>query len=159
MAEIVLMRHGHALSAREAGVASDPERPLSTLGEEEALETARHLKDSGFTPDLIISSPFLRADRTAAIAAGVFSGAPVRTEAALSDGRLQSVLDLVLRPATGASRLLLVGHQPLLGAIAAVLLGTEAFDVSPAGFVRLKPGAEAGKSSLVEFYSPGEKNG
>ena len=154
------MRHGHALSAREAGVASDPERPLSTLGEQEALEAARHLKASGFTPDLIISSPFLRADRTAAIAAGVFSGAPVRTDAALSDGRLQNILDLVLKPSAGASRLLLVGHQPLIGAIAAVLLGTEAFDVSPAGFIRLNPGGEAGQPSLVEFYSPPEgKNG
>jgi phosphohistidine phosphatase SixA len=161
MAEIVLMRHGHAISAREAGVASDPERPLSTLGEQEALETARHLKASGFIPDLIISSPFLRAGRTAAIAAGVFSGAPVQTDPALSDGRLQNILDLVLQPSTEASRLLLVGHQPLIGAIAAVLLGTEAFDVSPAGFVRLKLGLEAGRSSLVEFYSPppGEKNG
>lgn len=154
MAEIVLMRHGHALSAREAGVASDPERPLSTLGEQEALEAARHLKASGFTPDLIISSPFLRAGRTAAIAAGVFSGAPVKTDAALGDGRLQNILDLVLQPSAAASRLLLVGHQPLLGAIAAVLLGTEAFDVSPAGFIRLKPGGEAGRSLLVEFYSP-----
>jgi len=154
MAEIVLMRHGHALSAREAGVASDSERPLSTLGEKEALETARHLKTSGFFPDLIISSPFLRAGRTAAIAAGVFSGAPVKTDSALSDGRLQSILDLLFQPSAKTSRLLLVGHQPLLGAIAAILLGTEAFDISPAGFVRLKPGREAGHSSLVEFYSP-----
>ena len=141
-------------------MASDPERPLSTLGEQEALEAARHLKASGFTPDLIISSPFLRADRTAAIAAGVFSGATVRTDAALSDGRLQNILDLVRKPSAGTSRLLLVGHQPLIGAIAAVLLGTEAFDVSPAGFIRLNPGGEAGQPSLVEFYSPPEgKNG
>lgn len=141
-------------------MASDPERPLSALGEQEALETARHLKASGFTPDLIISSPFLRAGRTAAIAAGVFPGAPVRTDAALSDGRMQNILDLVLRPSAGASRLLLVGHQPLIGAVAAALLGAEAFDVSPAGFIRLGPGGEAGRSSLVEFYSPPEgKNG
>ncbi|MBI4351552.1 MAG: histidine phosphatase family protein [Elusimicrobia bacterium] len=154
MTEIVLMRHGHALSAHEAGVSTDPERPLSPLGEKEVLETVLHLKASGFVPDLIVSSPFLRADRTAAIAAGVFPGAPLRKDSALSDGRLQSVLDLLQLSSAGGPRLLLVGHQPLLGAIAAVLLGTEAFDVPPAGFVRLLPAAEAGHCSLVEYYTP-----
>lgn len=148
------MRHGHALSAREAGVSSDPERPLSPLGEKEALETSLHLKASGFVPDLIVSSPFLRADRTAAIAAGVFPGASRGKDAALSDGRLQSVLDLLNLSSAGGPRLLLIGHQPLLGAVAAVLLGTEALDLPPAGFVRLKPAAGSGPGSLVEYYTP-----
>lgn len=147
------MRHGHALTAREAGVPSDPERPLSPLGERETLETARHLGASGFVPDLIISSPFLRADRTAAIAAGVFPGASRRTNTALSDGQLGALLDLAQQFPPGSSRILLVGHQPLLGAVAGLLLGGEVFDLSPAGFVRLKTDGNE-DSSLVEFYAP-----
>ena len=63
MEELVFMRHGHALGTREAGVCCDSERPLSPRGEEEVLESARHLKAAGFSPGLIISSPFLRAAR------------------------------------------------------------------------------------------------
>ncbi len=152
------MRHGHALSAREAGVPSDPERPLSPLGEQEALQTSRHLSASGFVPDLIISSPFLRAKRTATIAAGVFPRASIRTDAALSDGRLQAVTDLILQLAAGESRVLLIGHQPLLGTIAGLLLGAENFDLSPAGFVKLRPGLKPGAGSLIEFYTPEVKS-
>ena len=148
------MRHGHALSAHEAGVPSDSERPLSPLGEKEALETCLHLKTSGFVPDFIISSPFLRADRTAAIAAGVFPRAARRTDPALSDGQLQDLLDLLARLSPEESRVLLVGHQPLIGTIAGFLLGRDGFDLSPAGFVRLKPAKGPGSGALVEFYTP-----
>ncbi len=148
------MRHGQALSAREAGVASDPERPLSPLGEKEALETARHLSASDFVPDVIISSPFLRADHTAEIAAGVFAGASRRTSEALSGGSLQELQELILNAVAGNSRVLLVGHQPLIGAIAGFLTGADSFDVPPAGFIRIKPAEKPGPDSLVEFYAP-----
>mgnify|MGYP001614217050 FL=1 len=148
------MRHGHALSPREAGVLSDSERPLSPLGEKEALETSLHLNASGFVPDFIISSPFLRAGRTAAIAAGIFPSAPLKTDPALSDGQLQALLELILRLSTGESSALLVGHQPLIGAGAGFLLGMNNFDLPPAGFVRIKSAKEPGFSSLVEFYVP-----
>ena len=46
MNEIVLLRHGRALSTREAGVHTDAERPLSELGEKEAREAAAYLKVS-----------------------------------------------------------------------------------------------------------------
>jgi len=148
------MRHGHALSEREAGVLRDSERPLSTLGEREALETALHLKASGFAPDLIISSPFLRADRTAEIAAGVFPAAARRTSPAISDGPIEALLELILRGFPEDSRALLVGHQPLVGAAAGALLASDSFGLSPAGFVRLNLVEKPGSGSLVEFYTP-----
>lgn len=147
------MRHGHALSSQEAGVAADAERPLSPRGEREALETARHLSAAGFAPDRIISSPFARAVRTAEIAAGVFPSAARETEGVISDGPAQALLDMALRLRAGAGRVLVVGHMPLIGAVAAHLLGDEPFHLSPAGFVRLKSDA-AGPAALVEYYSP-----
>ncbi len=148
------MRHGHSLSAREAGVASDSERPLSQQGEKEALETSLHLKASGFTPDLIISSPFARADRTAAIAAEVFPGTLRKTEPSLSEGPLQALLELILHTFPEKSRVLVVGHQPLLGAAGGFMLGMDIFDLSPAGFIRLTFTKEPGAGSLTEFYIP-----
>lgn len=153
MNEIVFLRHGRALSAREAGVPSDSQRPLSPSGEKDALAAAERLRDSGFAPALIISSPFLRADRTAQIAAGVFPAAARRTAHELSDGPAGAVLDLAEEAASSAP-VLIVGHMPLLGAVAGALAGVPPLDLSPAGFARVRP-PEAGKGgTLVEFYSP-----
>jgi phosphohistidine phosphatase len=153
------MRHGHALSAREAKVPSDSERPLSPLGEKEALEASLHLKGSGFVPDLIISSPFIRAGRTAAIASGVFPKAARQTDHALSDGPAQALLDLILELSPDIRRVLIVGHQPLIGAISGFLLGRDSFDLSPAGFVRLELSGDPGSGSLVECYAPSVTEG
>jgi len=155
MNEIVFLRHGRALSVREAGVASDSERPLSPAGEQDALAAAEHLRAAGFSPALIISSPFLRADRTAAIAAGVFPAARRRTAAELSDGPAGAVLDLAEQAAASVP-VLIVGHMPLLGAAAGTLIGETLIDLSPAGFARVLP-PEGGRSgALVELYSPEE---
>ncbi|PKM99045.1 MAG: hypothetical protein CVU79_00575 [Elusimicrobia bacterium HGW-Elusimicrobia-3] len=154
MTELVFMRHGHSLSSREAGVASDSERPLSPRGEQEAREAARHLAAAGFTPGRIVSSPLARARRTAEIAAEVFPGAARETASQLSDGPAQALLTLIEGLACGGGRVLVVGHQPLLGAIAGYFTGSESYDLAPAGFVRVSPAERPGPSSLVEFYSP-----
>lgn len=148
------MRHGHALSRSEAGVAADSERPLSQLGEQEALEAARHLKESGFNPGRIVSSPFLRAARTADIASGVFPGAARETSSALSDGPADAIVSLVEELAGETGSVLIVGHQPLMGAIAGYFAGREGFDLSPAGFVRVAGLKQKSPAKLVEFYSP-----
>lgn len=148
------MRHGHSLSAREAGVASDFERPLSPRGELEAREAASRLNAAGFTPDRIVSSPLARARRTAEIAAEIFPAAARETARELSDGPAQAILDLINGISLGGGRVLVVGHQPLLGAIAGYFTGSEGYDLAPAGFVRLNSAERPGSSSLVEFYCP-----
>jgi len=155
MEELVFMRHGHALGTREAGVCCDSERPLSPRGEEEVLESARHLKAAGFSPGLIISSPFLRAARTAELAASVFTSARRQTAPALSEGPAQAVLDLAETAPKGS--LLVVGHQPLLGAVAGFCAGLPPVDLAPAGFARLLRGAAREEASLLEVYDPAEK--
>ncbi len=157
MNEIVLLRHGRALSTREAGVRTDAERPLSPLGEKEVLEAAGHLRRTGFSPAVIIHSPYLRAARTAELAATVFPGARLRAAAELSDGPSTAALDILIDAASqpGAA-VLAVGHQPMLGAIAGVLSGCPPLDLSPAGFARIKPGAGADRGALAEYYDPHE---
>ena len=155
MNEIVLLRHGRALSTREADVHTDAERPLSPLGEKEVLEAAAHLRRTGFTPAVIIHSPYLRAARTAELAATVFPGARLLPAAELSDGPSTAALD-ILTDAAGkpGETVLAVGHQPMLGAIAGFLSGCPPLDLSPAGFARIKPGPHSGQGSLAEYYEP-----
>ncbi len=151
------MRHGRALGTHEAGVHTDAERPLSALGEKEVLEAAAYLKRTGFSPVLIIHSPYLRAARTAALAATVFPGARLRPAAELSDGPSISALDLIVGAAAQpGTTVLAVGHQPMLGAIAGAISGCPPLDLSPAGFARIKPGQGSGQAALAEFYDPYE---
>lgn len=136
----------------------DSERPLSPRGERDALEAARHMKDAGFIPDRIISSPFLRARRTAEIAAGIFPSAGRETAAELSDGPASAIVELIQGLAAGRGRVLVVGHQPLMGAIAGYFSGRDGFDLSPAGFVRVLELNGEGHGKLAEFYSPPHRN-
>ena len=66
MKQIVFLRHGQAGMAAE-----DSARPLTPAGKEQAIESALRLKQGGFRPDIIISSPYKRAMETAEIAKNV----------------------------------------------------------------------------------------
>ena len=158
MKEIVLLRHGHALGAREAGVTSDSERPLSDEGEEEVRSSVERLRAAGFVPGLIISSPFSRARRTAELAAGVFPLARRATAQAISDGPVGDMLEL-FTDAAERSAVLAVGHQPLLGCAAGFLLAAPPLDLATAGFIRIKPGTAGAAGALVEHYAPPERKG
>ena len=159
MHDLVLLRHGHALSTGEAGIRSDARRPLSERGLAEALQAAQRLKETGFVPELIVASPYLRAAMTADIAAGIFPAARRVESEALSDGNAAAVVELLsgaaLREGAGV---LVVGHQPLLGYLAGFFLGKEALPLSPAGFARVKTGtagfAADHAAALTELYTP-----
>ena len=81
--------------------------------------------------------------------------------AALSDGDAAGIVELLCATALGkGAGLLVVGHQPLLGALAGYFLAREAFALSPAGYVRLTTGpdgfAAAPAGELTEHYTPAE---
>ncbi|HNW45152.1 MAG TPA: histidine phosphatase family protein [Elusimicrobiales bacterium] len=159
MHDLVLLRHGHALSTGEAGVTCDDLRPLSERGIEEARSTAQHLWASGFRPELIIASPFARAAATADLAAELFPLARRLSTETLSDGNAAGLVSFLNNADLGGDAgLLVVGHQPLMGFLAGFFLAREAFPLSPAGFVRLKTGsagfAPAPAGTLIEHYTP-----
>ena len=74
-------------------------------------------------PGLILSSPLLRAKQSAEMAAGIlgFQDAVVETPALTPNSSPQRVWEEI-RKHRDVSRMLLVGHQPLLGATYAFLL-------------------------------------
>ena len=65
MKTLILVRHANALSGLEARVNTDAERPLSQEGQKKADKTAQTLKSRGIKPDIILTSPLLRAVQTA----------------------------------------------------------------------------------------------
>src|SRR5258706_297199 len=62
--QLHLLRHAHA-GEPTGWTGSDDERPLSAKGEEQAERPGRFLASTAFRPDVIVSSPKIRAARTA----------------------------------------------------------------------------------------------
>lgn len=65
MKTLIIVRHANALSGWEARVNTDAERPLSPEGIQKAAQTAQALKARAIAPDIILTSPLLRAVQTA----------------------------------------------------------------------------------------------
>ena len=66
MPTILLIRHGESQSNAGLPTSRTEEIALTDKGKEQACQIARSLKDSRTTPELIVTSPYLRALQTAA---------------------------------------------------------------------------------------------
>ena len=114
---IFLVRHAHA----EPG---DPDelRPLSPRGREEARVLGERLAKYALPPQLVFSSPLLRARQTAEAIAEPIS-AELRVEDRLSPGATADDLRAVVRKEDGP--VAAVCHQPDCSEIALELTGRD----------------------------------
>lgn len=117
--DLILWRHAEAEPLAEGG--SDLERALTPRGEKQAARVAawldRHLPDGA----RVLCSPARRCEQTALSLGRKFK---LRTELA-PEGAPSDLLELVRWP-DGKVTVLVVGHQPTLGQVAAQLLGIPA---------------------------------
>lgn len=110
--DLILWRHADAADGMP-----DLERPLTDKGLKQAARMADFLRGRIPQDTRIIVSPAKRAQQTAQAL-----GKHYFTEPAISPNcTVQSVLDAANWPA-GEGCVLLIGHQPVLGAVAAQLL-------------------------------------
>ena len=110
---LYLVRHAEAAPG-------DPDelRPLTPIGREQARDLGKQLASNGIRPDVILTSPLLRARETGE-ALGNATGAPVETDERLAPG---ADADAIRTTVAGrGERVLVVGHQPDCGRIAAAL--------------------------------------
>jgi phosphohistidine phosphatase len=157
MKELVLMRHGAALSVLDSGAGEDSGRKLSPEGKDQIRISAGRLKDLGFTPDIIISSPFLRAVETADIAARLFPYARRVKEPALTCAdSLTGILNAIYSAAKGASSVLVAGHQPTMGSLSGLLLNTPPppFQTGSFAYLKTPDGPDLHTAELTEFFTP-----
>jgi phosphohistidine phosphatase len=153
--KLYVMRHAHAPSIADAGVRSDAERPLSDKGHADARAQAQKLAGSGAKPRLILHSPLRRAVETAREAAEVL-GVPAREFVPLSNEMgPQDLSSQLSAPLAEKDELLIVGHQPQVGELAAWLSG-QLFDFKPAGVVALQidGGPSAKSARLIWAQNP-----
>jgi phosphohistidine phosphatase len=119
--ELYLLRHSHA---GDSGTWDGPDerRPLSDKGEKQADRLGRFLAGTGFQADAIITSPKLRASQTAKIVAERL-GLPVGEDERLGDEMSVGALEAILRDAGDPVRPVIVGHDPDLTELVAILCG------------------------------------
>ena len=122
--DLYIIRHADALALGENGVTSDEERPLSEKGQRQAKQVAAGLHRRGVKLDAVLTSPLVRALRTAEALVQPEGG--VATELKVCEelapgGRRKRLAKLLLATAQGAVGI--VGHQPDLGEFTAWLIG------------------------------------
>lgn len=121
MVELCLLRHAHAGDAtRWAG--DDELRPLTEKGRLQAERLARHLAAAGYAPDVVLTSPLVRARETAEIVAEILR-APLRVEPRLGEMVDLPTLEQILADAGDPPRAILVGHDPDFSELASELVG------------------------------------
>lgn len=114
----------HAKSDWNANARGDRDRPLSARGERAAATMGLVLRRMGEIPDLIVSSPAVRAETSAALAR-ISGGWGTRLEIAdeLYGAGPDAALAVAARCGTGAERLMLVGHEPTWSLLAEQITG------------------------------------
>ena len=157
MRELILLRHAHAESA--AVGQDDKSRGLSATGRAEAQAAGDWLREHGLQPDRVLCSDATRTRETLA-ALGDIGAGEVYEEGSIyeaSPGTLASLADAN----RDAERLLLVGHNPGLEQLAALMHSGQTGDyrgMPPGGIAVLKlpvdVNIEPGIATLTRFWWP-----
>lgn len=117
MRELILLRHAHAESTHPGQ--ADVERPLSATGRAEATAAGDWLREHALQPGRVLCSPATRARQTLD-ALGPLDCTDVREEAAIFEATPGTLIELA-DAHRDVSRLLLVGHNPGLEQLVALL--------------------------------------
>jgi len=112
MKTLTLLRHAKS-SWKDTSLA-DRDRPLNKRGERDAPKMGRRIDAAGVRPSLIVSSPAVRAWRTAAIIAKAlnYPSEFLQREPQLYLASLDDLLDVVMQQDEGFNNLMIVGHNP-----------------------------------------------
>jgi phosphohistidine phosphatase len=121
---LLIIRHAIAVPHGTPGVPED-ERPLTPRGEKRFREAARGLARICRRPDLLLTSPLVRARQTADIAAEAWGRIEPQEEDALAGGSFEQIA-AALDKHTKKRLVAVVGHEPDVSSLLGRLLGTSA---------------------------------
>jgi phosphohistidine phosphatase len=124
--QVFLVRHADA--AQETVAVRDPHRHLTPLGRRQARAIGDRLRWHDCTPSHIWASPLVRAVQTAElVVAGLGIEISVETLPALAPDESPRSVVAALTALPRNATVVLVGHEPGLSAVGALLLGTADF--------------------------------
>jgi phosphohistidine phosphatase len=130
----------HAKSSWDYDSVSDIDRPLKMKGIRDAYEVSRKLKLEGDIPDLIISSPAIRALHTANIFIRVFE---LKFKRFVIDERLYGsgigvIKKVISEQDAKNTRLMIFGHNPDFSELSASLSGKDYIDLPTCGLCKIE---------------------
>ena len=122
MIQLCLFRH--AKSSWDDPRLADEERPLTPKGIARAIKVSKYLAGQGFHPDLLVSSPAVRAYYTAMLAARELGYPAERIVIAreIYEGPADRVLDLIYGTDNKVASLMIFGHNPTITDLANLFL-------------------------------------
>jgi phosphohistidine phosphatase len=130
--KIYLIRHSNAVDPGTPDYEDDSLRPLTDKGRDKMNKIASALKELGVKPELIVSSPYVRARQTAEILAKVLK---YKQELTISDalipmGNADDIIGEINEKYT-VDELVLVGHEPCFsGLIGTLIAGNSELDIN-----------------------------
>lgn len=110
--QLTIVRHAKS-SWKHPGMV-DHDRPLNARGERDAPEMGRRLAARGVLPDLVLSSPALRALTTAQVITGVI-GYPadyIALDVRVYEAAASDLLDLIRETDDKVGSVMVFGHNP-----------------------------------------------
>ena len=116
MKHLYLLRH--AKSSWKQGDLSDHDRPLARRGRRATTAIARHLREQGIVPELILCSTARRARETLERIEPVLAGRAVRVESELYGASAGTLLERLHLVPDAVGSVMLIGHNPGLQRLA-----------------------------------------
>jgi phosphohistidine phosphatase len=122
--ELYFVRHGLA-HERGDSWPDDAKRPLTDEGMSRMRKAARSLARLGVSVEIVLTSPLVRARQTAEIVAAALDPRPslVNVESLTPEGTYAAVVADLEKHAR-KTRIALVGHEPMMGELAARFIGS-----------------------------------
>ena len=163
---LLLVRH-----AKAGDGPVDAERPLTERGTHQATAMGSRLEQAGLAPDRVIVSPARRAAQTWELASAQLGAAPPPiVDERIYDNTVEALLAAIRETPDDVRTVAVVGHNPSIGELAAVLDGGQGSPEArravdggfpaggvavfrlPGSFAALAPGA----ATLSDFAVPGD---
>jgi phosphohistidine phosphatase len=125
--ELYIVRHGIAIDREDPKSPADPERYLTEEGIAKTKQVAKAIAALGVTPEMFISSPYVRAMQTAEIFADAleYAKTKIRQSNALLPGAEPALFFRELAKDKQAATVFCFGHAPHLDGLVAAGVGVK----------------------------------
>jgi phosphohistidine phosphatase len=111
----------HAKARHESPTGTDADRALKKRGHVQSEILGAHFAQLETPPELVLASPYLRARETAEHVWSALDHEPQLDDRLAADRTLEDYLD-VIADLVGCQHAAIIGHNPLVARLAAVLL-------------------------------------
>lgn len=150
--KLFIMRHGEAESPLSWTPQADSARNLTDFGRLQAQRNLAACADKLGQPELIITSPYQRAQQTAEFARSEFPEAKFQTLSMITpEGNPGQVIEQLYQFSQSAGSILMVSHQPLVSELIAQLVGEGFYPMHTASIAGLETEVVAQGLANLEF--------